>query len=421
LRGAPVRTSVGQPGILSFEELHSELAMRHDDAKIMELPQFEQILLWMSDEIKWRDLTIRGDFRGVAVAADSDSLTQEADIFSKFQRSRPPVIKDLRLKPDITSNANNQADIIRSILGSDRNFKQDNVRRDKNRVVCFLAGKSAIYGSIIKPHKSIGYQETSELLESTERDGEGYLRWFIIYDGTNDYSVGRIVRRLQVLEELRVMSFVERENITSAYNGLLQLGQDLTIAVAELTGKRNTKKLIYELEGIFKEFNDFSTSIRFDGKRSIIPEFMHCSGGLSYRIGRSKHYYDSFIMRMADLRIDRIKGFQPYDRFVYRNYYQLMQSIISIKERYELFGNRLDHAFTSYYSLGQLGAGRIQAASGVLALLISAVAFLLSIYALKLQMDSKLDDNVAGILRYLTDHDQNSAGRNTIQNSDPKH
>jgi hypothetical protein len=47
------------------------------------------------------------------------------------------------------------------------------------------------------------------------------------------------------------------------------------------------------------------------------------------------------------------KGAQSYHRFVLRNYDQQMRSIESIRERYTLFGNRIDRAVTIAHGLQQ--------------------------------------------------------------------
>jgi hypothetical protein len=81
--------------------------------------------------------------------------------------------------------------------------------------------------------------------------------------------------------------------------------------------------------------------------------FFRCNGGLTYRINRCKYYYDHLMHRLSDMRVERIKGFQPYDRFVERNYYQMIQSIFAIGERHAQLGARVDRALTITHSLQQ--------------------------------------------------------------------
>ena len=53
------------------------------------------------------------------------------------------------------------------------------------------------------------------------------------------------------------------------------------------------------------------------------------------------------------MRVNRIKGFQPYDRFIERHYHQMMESMLSIGERSAQLGSRIDRALTITHALQQ--------------------------------------------------------------------
>ena len=74
----------------------------------------------------------------------------------------------------------------------------------------------------------------------------------------------------------------------------------------------------------------------------------------AFHIDKSKHILlNELINRLGDLRVERIKGFQPYDRFVYRNYHQIIEAMRSIGERRTALDARIDRMQSMAHTLQQ--------------------------------------------------------------------
>ena len=150
-------------------------------------------------------------------------------------------------------------------------FKQATVRWDQNSILCFICAKAAIYGSslfFLSPRKEIldddvdkrlADQQLKDLHAGDKKAADyaekyksayqykilhklyDYRRYFVIFDGTNDYSLGRIIRRLHVLSELRCLAFVERSRVVSLHNALRKLGSSLSDVFNDMTNMTSPK------------------------------------------------------------------------------------------------------------------------------------------------------------------------------------
>ena len=296
---------------------------------------------------------IFGDMRGLILSADiADGELKDDDVFSEIQLSKPAATAGR--KPDIREPLAKRADFFSDVLDkfSSKHLyggEQPSARWDPNNVLCYIGGKAAIYGSalfLLNPKDPTTFKD------------ESYLRHFIIFDDTNIYSIGRLLRRLHVLFELRTMAFIERHEISSTYDALLKIGRKLSDMIDSMTNESTLD--IAKFSRIIETYNDIGR-----GKNSIdelvieenvcdeVIRYKRCSGGLLYRVNRSRYYYNSLRSRMHDLRSQRIKGFQPYKRFVHRNYDQMMEAIISISERYTQLGQRIERAISLTHTLQQ--------------------------------------------------------------------
>ena len=153
--------------------------------------------------------TVKGDVRGLALTADpSCGQALDAQIFSDLQRSIPPLIpspSNGAQKPKIEEILRCQEQFFLTALGIGHSVhlvsgSQRLMKWDTNHVLCYLSGKSAIYGSglVVRTHKK-PIDLTDADVKTKDYD---YVRTFIVFDGTNNYSLGRIIRRLHVLSEL---------------------------------------------------------------------------------------------------------------------------------------------------------------------------------------------------------------------------
>ena len=323
-----------------------------------------------------------GDTRGLAITASHHSvydLVDDDEIFTDLQRpdSSLGALEPGRKakKPSVERSLNNQRRFFAATLGLDASLHyvgglQPSMKWDSNAVLCYVSDKSAIYGSslVLLPERGPSKLD-AEKIRSGQYD---YARTFIIFDGNNNYKLGRLVRRLHVLADLRAMAFVERREVASAHDALRELGREAFEVIDNMTGKYgvtgstkdetlDTGRVNFIIDnfnkvGRSKNFNDNNKDnvIKFDrGEKLQCVRFKKCHGGLSYRIGRSKYYYESYRSRIEDLSVADIKGFQSYHRFVLRNYNQQMQSILSIEDRNFLLGARIDRAISIAHTLQQ--------------------------------------------------------------------
>lgn len=319
--------------------------------------------------------TVKGDIRGLLLTAFPADPVPDEDVVAALQRTYPgpePSPAALAEKPRISQYLQTQSPFFAATLGigSSLHFiagDQPPMRWDTNHVLCYVNDKTAIYGaSLVYRGRKSAESLTPDEVHSKDYD---YNRYFLIYDGANAYTLGRLVRRMHVLSELRIMALIERHHVASMHNVLRLIGRDLSEIIDRMTGhyvlgadghvKRHETLDIGRLNNILDTYNDLGKSItaaKREGHCQFGDEPMsynRCYGGLSYRISRSKYYYDSFLQRINDLRSVDLKGAQSYDRFVLRNYSQQMQSIISIGERNALLGLRIDRAITIAHSLQQ--------------------------------------------------------------------
>lgn len=332
---------------------------------------------------KWLDC-IREDIRGLVVTGNPSYVTDEQGVFSNIQRlehrsSRRTIFFDKSHKPCIQTFFDKESAFFAASLSLDSSIHemhgpQNYLRWDPNVVLCYICGRSAIYGSSLHFWRS-RYVPHSD--RSTRQKNEfNHRRYFIIFDGLNDYSIGRIVRRLHILAELRCLAFVERHNIDSTIDALRYVGDSLSKIINDITNLSTPRINVRQIDPIINLYSDIGRSIfRTDGKIIIRTgkivnagifgplagsggtpykfNFVRCNGGLTYRINRSKHYYDQLLQRLADLRVDRIKGFQPYDRFIARNYHQMMQSMLSVGERHLSISQKIDRTVSISHTFMQ--------------------------------------------------------------------
>lgn len=201
---------------------------------------------------------------------------------------------------------------------------------DRNTILCGMLGGAAIYGS------NLGRKS---------RDPAGIaadVHYFVVYDGPSAEQLGRLMRLLHVLGELRHAALFDSNDLRLAGIELRQMGQlwGDGIRYADHESKDDSRKTFEELnfcstfcESPFYEtygdefyihYRDEFNQWRFRGLTEL------CHGDLSFRLGRSAFYADTFRKRVYDLRCVRIDGLQSYDDFMRRNveyYFDRSESI----------------------------------------------------------------------------------------------
>mgnify|MGYP000258696923 CR=1 FL=1 len=320
------------------------------------------------------DRALQSDIRGLLLTAPgSCGSLPDPNIFAEIQRSTPPVVASTVYKPrmpSIKSYLRRENLFFSETLGVGKSYhfitrEQPQMQWDSNHVLCFVNDETCLYGSCLS------YQDkTEDMIYDKSYD---YIRYFIISDGSNDQTLGRLVRRMHVLAELRIMALIERARITGLNDSIRTIGNALSEIIDNMTGRyingvKQPETLdVGRLSAIVDAYNDLGKQRTFQDATRINDKDKHkvvlvgkkpisyerCFGGLVYRLNRSKYYYDSFTERLGDLRLKDVKSAQSYDRFVLRNYDQQIRSIESIRDRYTLLGSRIDRAVTLAHGLQQ--------------------------------------------------------------------
>lgn len=264
------------------------------------------------------------------------------------------------LTPGIKSYIDHNYRMVERFIGTAWYPKiQGSVREDlaADAVVCGMLGGKVLYASPIS-------------LKADQRSRVNYL---VAYDGQSEAQLGRFINRLHAMGELRLSALMDfdtkrseeerRRDLESWLGGhssveaqriledlfkrvasLVQAGQEIRRIGEELNGLEmrlkyagNEQSRENESDAFHRQFDDFyAISTQYAALNSC------ASGGLVFRVERSRYYAETFQLRMADLRIRRIEGWQPYDEFARRYVLQLFEQIAGFGTRYEALGRRID-------------------------------------------------------------------------------
>jgi hypothetical protein len=181
-------------------------------------------------------------------------------------------------------------------LGMRKHDAESAATDDANAVLCGMLDGAAVFGTGLKPANG---------------RNDNPLRYFVLYDGFSSMQLGRLIRRLHVLVELRMAALLDLEKLRGASDAIRAAGYEsdldrLTVAYAAITGS--------------------------------------LAGGLNYRISQSRYYTSVYREKLQDLRIVRMEGWQPYDEFVRRTVFRDFNFVDQIGYRYEALGNRMTQA-----------------------------------------------------------------------------
>ena len=187
----------------------------------------------------------------------------------------------------------------------------------------------------------------SNLGRKITANAEIAVNYFVVYDGPSAEQLGRLVRLLHVLGELRHAALFDGGDLREAGIALREMGQlwGDGIRYAELHstdpqreefedthfGKKFRKSEFYKRYGdhFYINFRDEWNQSRFQKLAEL------CNGDLSFRLGRSNFYAETFQKRIRDLRCVRIEGLQSYDDFMRRNIEYYFDRTTSLMKRFQ--------------------------------------------------------------------------------------
>jgi hypothetical protein len=254
-----------------------------------------------------------GDFRGLMLPADLNKkiINRKVDSISGQKINN---VNNKHISPKIIDFFDRNGSIIDDFLDQKKSSASDSV-------LCSFLDGGVVYGAPL----------ASKTLESSSYNC-GIVNYIIIYDDLDGNQLGRLVRRLHILGELRYLALLdyklENSNLKDLKNvskALRKIGNSLDQYV-EGNGNNPILPMKY-----IKSVNLSPSQI------SLISD-----GSLLYRIEQSRYYSGTFKDQIQDLRIKRIEGYQSYDQFIRRNVYQLFAKIDQIGRRYEALSKRIE-------------------------------------------------------------------------------
>lgn len=148
-------------------------------------------------------------------------------------------------------------------------------------------------------------------------DERGFARGFIQDQGLAPQQMGRLVQRLLEIETYRMMALlalpVAREQ-GRRISGAEQRLAEITTEMTRIDTLDEERRLLKELTIIAKDIESVAASAQF-------------------RFGAGHAYYSLVRNRIADLREERIEGFQTFDEFIDRRLGPAMRTCESADER----------------------------------------------------------------------------------------
>lgn len=163
------------------------------------------------------------------------------------------------------------------------------------------------------------------------------VQHLLVYAGRSAAQLGRLVRRMHVLGELRHAAVLDWEvapgrrpdgsrigGLRDVSREMRSLGRELNESTFEITKSEERTTL---LQDVVRRMADISRMIE---------------GGLTYRVEQSRYYAEEFERAVKHLRLIRMGDWQPYNDYVERYILHLFARIHRIGNRYEALGRRVD-------------------------------------------------------------------------------
>lgn len=171
------------------------------------------------------------------------------------------------------------------------------------------------------------------------RTGIQPIRHLLVYAGSSSEQLGRLVRRMYVLGQLRHAALIDFEpemaqddapdsaipggGLREASRQMRRLGRELSADTAELWNPEAEMKVLHEAVPRLAAINEL------------------IEGGLTYRVERARYYTREFKDMIAHLRLVRLRDWVSYDDFAKRHIIHLLDRVDHIGERYEALTRRV--------------------------------------------------------------------------------
>jgi len=290
--------------------------------------------------------TMVGDFCGFAISPK----ISDPNIVAKFPADRDQASLKIPLTFDLIKFLSFEQKFFMDCLGLDEKGMIKHVeeaaakRIEPNIILSQMLDGSAIYGS------ALGNPLTRRSRGKLGKGDPLPITYFTIYNGDSVHQLGRLIRRLHLIGELRLAALLDAETIIKLGSPLRRLSGLVSNLLNDGTGRTRLGK------------REFNAALQLYSRIGNM-----CHGGFLYRMARASYYYDALQVRIADVRAERIRGWQSYPDFMNRHFDQRFRSMRSTGERYVEVGKRIQRLFALY------GTARSVANSGVALLFASIV------------------------------------------------
>jgi hypothetical protein len=298
-----------------------------------------------------------GDFRGFAICpsgCEADKSSAEQSVGNDRKYRFVPGEEEVR-EQDLMQFVEQQQNFFLDCLGLNahgsilRGGKSVEKRMEPNSILCGMLDGDAVYGSALGNRMTYRKRRVPALLAPTP------ITYFVIHNGRSAGQLGRMIRRQNLLGELRLAALLDAETIMELGAPIRRLSGLVSNLLSHGTRLSSIKP---------QDFNEVLELYTEIGSK--------CHGGFLYRMARASYYYDALEVRLKDLRSKPIQGWQSYPGFITRHFDQRFRSMRSTGERYIDVGTRIERLFALY------GSAR-STRTGAFSVLISAAALSLGI------------------------------------------
>lgn len=239
-------------------------------------------------------------------------------------------------KKKILNWPNARDEFIRLVLQLDRTGAAD---KDANCILCLVLDGRALFASAMG--QPGGEKRVTEMTQTA--DTAQFESYLLVHDRLPRFQLGRLLRRFHVLDELRCSAIFDFPELIEASERLRTLGNTIDQRLAEAQAHSKKPCLSSDaLSDIQNKLNNLTSGLSLPDQHKHRNEGRKAAGGLLYRINRSRYYANDFKLRMTDMLIERIEGWEPYDLFMHRNMFPIIDHIDSIGKRFDALAARVE-------------------------------------------------------------------------------
>jgi hypothetical protein len=264
------------------------------------------------------------EFRSVVLHANSVVFEEHHPTSDKFAE-RAPLSSELM--PSIKAFAQQHSQLIVRAAGADCDPAGMG-----EPVICGMLDGAALYASRLGR-----WHPQSREIEP--------IRHLLVYAGDSSEQLGRLVRRMHVLGQLRHAALMD-----FAYDEVAPIDQDEPMPALRNASEEMRalgQKLVVESSRI----SDQSEMPVLDG---AIPRLVEINngipGGLTYRVERARRYSSEFQNTIEHLRTVKLRHWVAYDDFAKRHILHLLDRVDHIGRRYEALSERVQRLLTFRYT-----------------------------------------------------------------------